>query len=219
MMHDCPSAATRDRLPDLVHERLTAEERAAVLAHVAECAECAAELSMLHSVRAALTVRVDVARIAGNVARFTRPEGGSTRAAPRRPRFADWRIAAAIAVLVVGGGWAALTMRGRDRGAAAVAGQSVGVPGSAATEGGAAPLVVAGATTGATATGTAATAGRGDPVMQTAELSLGGGTSDLSDRELESLLDGIESLDAVPTTEPDPVAIRVTAVANRGSSE
>src|SRR5207302_1745779 len=59
--------AVRERLPDLLHERLPAVERERVLAHVRECAECAAELAWLRSAREALTSatpRLDASAIA-----------------------------------------------------------------------------------------------------------------------------------------------------------
>src|SRR5262249_24314168 len=106
-MIDCRNAEIRDRLPDLLHERLEPESRAAVVAHVEGCELCQAELALLRDVRAAMTApRVDVARIARAVA-------ASTSGAPRLAsvastqtgsrRWADWRIAAAITVLVLGG--------------------------------------------------------------------------------------------------------------------
>ena len=36
-MTDCPNAEMRDRLPDLLHERLETSVRAAVMAHVDQC--------------------------------------------------------------------------------------------------------------------------------------------------------------------------------------
>ena len=36
-MNDCPNAEIRDRLPDLLHDRLDPSARAAVTAHVATC--------------------------------------------------------------------------------------------------------------------------------------------------------------------------------------
>jgi len=44
----------RDLLPELVNGRLDAELQLAVEAHVAECAECAAELTLLRGLRPAL---------------------------------------------------------------------------------------------------------------------------------------------------------------------
>jgi len=59
-MTDCPNVEMRDRLPDLLHERLDPSTRAAVLAHVADCQDCDAELTLL---REALTVLSSGARL------------------------------------------------------------------------------------------------------------------------------------------------------------
>jgi hypothetical protein len=43
-----------------------------------------------------------------------------------------------------------------------------------------------------------------------AELSAAGGVSDLSDRDLRALLDDLQSIDAEPSTDPEPVSVRIT---------
>ncbi|HEY8795063.1 MAG TPA: zf-HC2 domain-containing protein [Gemmatimonadaceae bacterium] len=53
-MSECTNGETRDLLPELVNGRLGAELQLAVEAHVAECAECAAELTLLRGLRPAL---------------------------------------------------------------------------------------------------------------------------------------------------------------------
>ncbi|PYP60840.1 MAG: hypothetical protein DMD26_18920, partial [Gemmatimonadetes bacterium] len=53
-MTDCPNAEMRDRLPDLLHERLDASARAVVMAHVADCDDCRAELVVLREARVVL---------------------------------------------------------------------------------------------------------------------------------------------------------------------
>src|SRR5262245_48570821 len=109
-MIDCRNADIRDRLPDLLHERLDPESRATVVAHAEGCELCQAELALLRNVRAVMpTPRVDVARIARAVAASTSsaPRVASTQSGARR--WADWRIAAAITVFVLGGS-SAVTM-------------------------------------------------------------------------------------------------------------
>ncbi|MBX6333632.1 MAG: zf-HC2 domain-containing protein, partial [Gemmatimonadaceae bacterium] len=125
-MTDCPRGDIRDLLPDLVHDQLAPELRAAVEAHVATCAACAAEVALLHRMRAALgrTPRLDVERIAAAV-RAARaddagvpdtipiaaipatragevPAAARPRAARRRVLWSDWRAAAGIAAVAVG---------------------------------------------------------------------------------------------------------------------
>jgi anti-sigma factor RsiW len=108
-MIDCPNGAIRDQLPDFVHDQLNATAHAAVAAHVASCAACAAEVVLLGELRGVLRhgPSVDVARI---VAALPAP---SRESRDRRWRF-DWHVAAAIAALVIGGGSAAI-LSGRFR--------------------------------------------------------------------------------------------------------
>ena len=106
-MSECTNGELRDLLPELMHGTLDAETRRVVEAHVASCTECAEELALLRSLRAALepAPRVDVQRIAAAVSAQTIHE----RARPRAP----WRIALAAAALVAvsGIGYAVLTRR------------------------------------------------------------------------------------------------------------
>ena len=48
-MNDCQNAEMRDQLPDLLHERLAATERAVVMAHLDGCVDCRDELALLRS--------------------------------------------------------------------------------------------------------------------------------------------------------------------------
>ena len=68
-MSECTNGEMRDLLPELVNGRLDAEQQLAVEAHVAECAECAAEVTLLRSLRPALMSApvVDTHRIAAAV--------------------------------------------------------------------------------------------------------------------------------------------------------
>lgn len=103
-MIDCPNVEMRDRLPDLVNESLDPGARVLVLAHLEECAACAAEIEILRSARLVLiqsTPRVNVAAI---VAALPQPgviSIGSARSA-RRASWGAWRAAAAITVFAAG---------------------------------------------------------------------------------------------------------------------
>ena len=97
-MTDCPNAEMRDRLPDLLHERLETSVRAAVLAHIDECDDCRAEMVLLREARIVLSPEmrvVDVVAISRVVIEKTRTP---VKAAVHRSRWMDWRIAASIAV-------------------------------------------------------------------------------------------------------------------------
>src|SRR6476619_5571250 len=122
-MDKCVSAEMRDALPDFVHGKLDATRMADVRAHIANCAECAAEVELLNHVisSAALTPAMDVARIAGALPLPTRhgfllhrgsgvatePESKSISPASST-RHRTWaspfvRIAAVAAIVTAGG--------------------------------------------------------------------------------------------------------------------
>src|SRR3712207_5086295 len=114
-MIDCPNGEIRDKLPDLVHGQLEAPVHAEVSAHVASCAACRAEVGLLRELRASLsaTPSVDVTRIVAALPRSLAPSR-PPRAGRRWERF-DWQVAAAVVVLAVGGGSAAIwNSRTRD---------------------------------------------------------------------------------------------------------
>jgi anti-sigma factor RsiW len=73
-MTDCPNGEMRDRLPDLLHGRLTPAEQEVVEAHVRGCADCRDELALLRSLSASLrrVPRVDVAAVAAAIPAYRR---------------------------------------------------------------------------------------------------------------------------------------------------
>ena len=96
-MNDCPNADIRDLLCNAVHDTLAADDRRRVDAHVASCADCTAELALLHRARAVLdrgTPHVDANRIAAAIT--VRRRRSWVTSVP------GWRIAATIAVMAVG---------------------------------------------------------------------------------------------------------------------
>jgi anti-sigma factor RsiW len=104
-MNDCPNGELRDRLPDLLHGRLTPEARREIEAHLAGCLDCREELELLRGVHASLrrAPAVDVGRIVAALP------------APRRPTrrvWAGWRAAAAV-VLIAAGGTSVVVARSR----------------------------------------------------------------------------------------------------------
>jgi hypothetical protein len=229
-VNDCRNAEIRDQLPDLLHDRLSAGARATVLAHVDGCAECRDELELLRGVRAALVIatpRVDTSRI---VSALPKPASGGV--APRRvagSRWADWRIAAAITVLAVGGTSVALLTRGD--GARPGASASITAP----------AVPVANAPLGDTASRTPEAATRNaivpkvsvaesEPIAETVrEVASGDDAAELgveeparltrlNERQLQTLLNDIGQLKATPITEPEPVTIKVDPRSSSGAS-
>jgi len=189
-MIDCPNGEMRDRLPDFVHGQLTGAARAEVATHVAGCSACAAELVLLRELRETLRQgpRVDVARIVAAL-----PAAGRSAAATRgagRPDWSrfNWRVAAAVAALAVGGGsvavWNQMTRASNPSVETRVAG----------------PRTPSGS-------GVAGVAGdSGVQRVAAANLSIDADLVEASAAELEALLRDLESFDGLPAGEPDPVA-------------
>jgi anti-sigma factor RsiW len=179
-MNDCPNVEFRDRLPELVHERLDVVERAAVMAHVEGCDDCRAELELLRGMRAVLAVapRVDIGRI---VLALPVPSPRLTTK-PRR-RLREWQLAAAGVVLFVGGvslaTYAHVGMKARATDSSRVEPAKTG---TGKTSDSVAPESVA---------------------IRGNELAIGGELSDLTPTELSNLLSDIEHLEPLPQTEPD----------------
>lgn len=102
-MRDCSNGEVRDRLPELMHHRLTGETLASVRAHVDGCADCQAELELLRQIRGASAApRVDAARIVSALPRY--------RAVPawRRAMGSAQVMALAAAVVLLVGGYAVI---------------------------------------------------------------------------------------------------------------
>ena len=212
-MMDCSSAGIRDLLPEYAHGRLSAAERVAVEAHVAGCADCAAELSLVRAAASALSAApaTDVARIVAALpAPPRRPEAGVIPIESRRLRGggagARWgaprRFAAIAAVLV---GAVALSLAGRrdgvneGAGVAPVASPSpIAIAPSETSSAGAVPAAVPGGVVVAHASN--------------AELTVGGGVSDLSDDAIRSLLGDIERIDDAAVAEPVEALPAITGI-------
>ena len=199
-MNDCLNAELRDRLPDLLHDRLSASVRAEVNAHVAACTDCREELELLRELNAMLvksTPRVDIAYVV-NALPKPPARDTTTRVATRRT-WADWRIAAAVTLLVAGGSSVAVMTRSEP---------------SASHQVVLAPTTDTPSTTTSANTATASIAPdvTAQPVTvadaQT-ELGMAGHLADLDDEQLEALISEIEQMKAVPITEPEPVTVKV----------
>jgi hypothetical protein len=112
-MFDCANVEMRELLPELAAGTLDAATRSRVEQHVAGCAECASELETLRLVRSAYRTvpSVDVKRIVAALPKPAAPASGRTGGAPMR-RWMDWRIAAALTMITVGGLSVAVLRRG-----------------------------------------------------------------------------------------------------------
>jgi len=225
-MNDCPNAEMRDRLPDLIHERLEKSVRAVVVAHVADCIDCQEELELLRDLRGALVSRaprVDVAYIVSALPKPPRvPSVTPLRA---RQKWTDWRVAAAATLLIVGGSSVVLVNRtqpgagldtmGTEVATARVAapttskapnlGPSVDSPATASSRAGAQSNAVAGKS------GNAASGVTPDVVDEQVSGVSDARLAGLNARQLKALLGQLDQMQALPATDPEPVSMRVSA--------
>lgn len=206
-MSDCANVEMRELLPELAAGTLDAATRARVDQHLIECADCASELETLRLVRAAFASApaVDVGRV---VAALPKPVAAARGARGPEPvkRWMDWRIAAALTTITVGGLSLAVSQRMRPereappRDSIAVSRPAVAPPKSAASD---SPRVVGAAPRDTHPSPT--TTGRPSTATK-AQLSFGGGTDDLDDASLKALLGALDEIDRAPlapSAEPD----------------
>lgn len=207
-MFDCANVEMRELLPDFVAGAVDAPTRARVEEHIASCAECASEVEMLRLVRSAFaaTPAIDIQRV---VAALPKPGAATRVAGGRAPvkRWMDWRIAAALTMISVGGLSLAIGKRlstsprvGPDDTVTIV--QRVDSP--------SVPVAPVPVTPPSTTTGKGNDTGRpvsSRPVTSAkAQLSFGGGVSDLDDESIRALLGALEEIDrapVAPSAEPD----------------
>ena len=101
-MSECLNVHVRELLPGVLHDALSASERADVDVHLATCADCAAELELLRSALAATRARaVPRLNTQAIVAALPRPRRAS--ATSMRPSRSLWRMAAAVTIIALGG--------------------------------------------------------------------------------------------------------------------
>jgi len=190
-MTDCPNGDIRDHLPDYVHDRLDTAARALVAAHVATCASCAAEVTLLDTARRVLTAatpRIDIARVVAALPAPPRASGRPALVRPAKPgrrpvvRLTSWRIAAAVATIAIGGASVAVIRGITNPGAPTVTVVTT-------------PPVVPGQPV----------AGHEETLADNnVALPDGGRIGELSDDDVQSLLNDIDQLDGVPDADPQP---------------
>jgi anti-sigma factor RsiW len=191
-MSDCPNVEMRELLPEYLHDALDASTSERVRVHLASCEECAAELEAMRAVRSAFsrTPSIDASKI---VAALPRPRARSTTRLSRDSRFPTWRVAAALAIVSVGGMTLALARKAYtpqpiDSVVSATAGASA----------------VADSPTSALPTDRTAASGAGESGAETRPtLSFGGGVDDLETDEIEALIDLVDGLEVTFIDEPE----------------
>jgi hypothetical protein len=191
-----------------MHGRLSDLNTATMKAHVETCPDCREELRLLEEIRASAPVapRIDVTRIVAALP-VPMPSAAdqlivSTPPRARRSSSMLWKMAGAAALLVTG----SLTFATARRQATVspVAATSVAAPV------GPAPVTTAAPAEAATpAASNAVVASSQTSARKSAGLSLTGGVQDLSDDQLESLVNGLDNVEALPSGEPEPMTISV----------
>ena len=206
-MFDCANVEMRELLPELAAGTLDARTRARVQEHVASCAECASELETLKLVRGAYGTApaIDTRRIA---AALPKPPV-SAPAAGKEPvrRWMDWRVAAALTMITVGGLSVVLNRRSAP---------DVPLPmdttlaNELAKAGRDSVVVLGGGIVRRPSRDTSkpkALTPVPKPIQnERAQLSFGGGVSDLDEASLKALLGALDEIDRAPvalSAEPD----------------
>jgi hypothetical protein len=190
-MTKCTDLDLQEMLPDLLNGRLDAHERARLEAHVAECAPCAGELRVLRTVAGAMVFApaIDVDKIVRQIP----PYKGVAPVAqvPARSRVVSWLVAASMLVVIAGGGSLLMVQQkaGTRVPSTAVPVERVETP-------------LAPGSVNSTATNANIVAPSEQP---THALALAAGVDGLSDGDLRQLMNDMDSFDALPSAEPEPV--------------
>lgn len=206
-MIDCINADVRDALPDLFHGRLGDLDKATMTAHVESCADCRAELAIMERVRAhaPLTPAIDISRIVSMlpapVPMAQQQLSPSTHPA-RMPLL--WKLAAAAA-LIVGGTLTFSKARGPDSAASSVASVT---PARSDSEGATSVLTPASKRV-AIATPTPSATVKSVVASSVTGLSLTGGVQDLTDSQLEALVNDVDNVEGLPAAEPEAISVSV----------
>jgi hypothetical protein len=215
-MFDCADVEMRELLPELAAGTLDDATRARVERHVASCAECTSELETLRLVRSAYapSPAVDVRRI---VAALPKPAHVAQPAARGKPvtRWLDWRIAAALTMISVGGLSLAIAQRrSTEASTEAPAHRSAGaVPAIDSQR--VQPVQTAAA--GVSRSGVHDTtrpvdrSGRASEMPRAkVQLAFAGGVDDMDDASIKVLLGALDEMDrapVAPSAEPDSTPV------------
>jgi hypothetical protein len=194
-MNKCTDSDIQELLPDLLHGALAEAEKVRVEAHVATCESCQEDLDVLRTVKSAAVFApsIDVERVVRQIPPYRAIVPAVE--APARTRVASWLVAATLALFVVGGGSVLMTRQNSS-------GTSVKAP---AVDSGA-PV----ATAQSSAPSRVAVATPNPKIAEPASshphaLALAAEADGLSDRGLVQLMNDMDTFDALPGSDPDPV--------------
>jgi anti-sigma factor RsiW len=195
-MNKCTDSDIQELLPDLLHGALAEAEKIRVEAHVATCESCQEDLDMLRTVKSAAVFApsIDVDRVVRQIPPYRAIVPAIE--APARTRVASWLVAATLALFVVGGG-SVLMSRQTSSDTSVVDGGAKASPRIAVTP------------PSATSKVPVVTPNPKITVPVTSShphaLALAAEADGLSDRGLVQLMNDMDTFDALPGSEPDPV--------------
>lgn len=212
-MFDCANVEMRELLPELAAGTLDAATRARVEQHVGSCAECASELETLRLVRSAYASApaVDVQRI---VAALPKAAPAARGTAPPMPkpitRWMDWRVAAALTMITVGGLSLAITQRSASRSSARDSLTTFSPVDSGTQRAAVGPTPKDTHETRVDTNKRSAPPVRPSGASARAQLAFAGGVEDMDDASIKALLGALDEIDRAPlapSAEPDPTPV------------
>ena len=182
-MNECMNSEIQDLLPDLEHGQLAAAVRQQVEAHLAGCESCREDLRIIRTVKSAAVFApsIDAESVVRQIPPYRMPV--PAKQAPARNRMVEWLVAGTVAVFLVGGG-ALLSNRQPEPQNPVVIQETPDNSGGVVLPPTPTPVRVEG---------------------HTPALSLVADTHELSDGNLQQLMDEMENFDALPNSEPEPV--------------
>jgi hypothetical protein len=162
---------------------------------VAACADCAAEAELIRAAARAFRGPANAADVARIVAALPAPRRYATAGGGASRSWQSWRIAALVSFVVLGAVSLA-TLRG------VFGGGSAARPAAPAT---ASAIAAPGADQkpAPTPVRVAQRESLAKAAPRAAQLSFGGGLSDLTDEQLKALLREIDTVDALPSADPE----------------
>ncbi|MGZ3372412.1 MAG: zf-HC2 domain-containing protein [Gemmatimonadaceae bacterium] len=195
-MNKCTDSDIQELLPDLLHGALAGAEKVRVEAHVATCESCQEDLDVLRTVKSAAVFApsIDVDRVVRQIPPYRAIVPAVE--APARTRVASWLVAATVALFVVGGGSVLVTRQNS--------------PATQVVDGGVKSSQQI-ATTQASTPSKAPVATPTPKITEPAAsshphaLALAAEADGLSDGGLVQLMNDMDTFDALPGSEPEPV--------------
>jgi anti-sigma factor RsiW len=194
-MNKCTDSDIQELLPDLLHGALAEAEKVRIEAHVATCESCQEDLDVLRTVKSAAVFApsIDVERVVRQIPPYRAIVPAVE--APARTRVASWLVAATLALFVVGGGSVLMTRQNSSSNSVKAPAVDSGAPVASAQS--STPARVAVATPNPKITEPASS--------HPHALALAAEADGLSDRGLVQLMNDMDTFDALPGSEPDPV--------------